>query len=330
MQKWRALADTAPLRRLKSVGMNCGLEYTRFEPYVHGRRNTRYDHSVGVAEIIWRFTGDEKQAAAGLLHDVSTPVFAHVVDFLNGDALTQESTEAGTRQIIEESEDVQRALREMGLTTDDVCDYHIYPVADNPSPRLSADRLEYTLRNLTAFHICTPERAQRLYEDLIVDSNEYGEAELMFRTPDRAREFAQLALRTARLYVTDADRCAMQYLAELLARAIDRGVLRRDMLHSTEPQVIAALEAHPETAELWRRFCALSVVERSEVRPDGGGWRQIPAKKRFIDPLARGLGRVSAWDEAFGSDLEAFRRESQDVWVRARGSQTSDELDNQG
>lgn len=318
VQKWRMLADTAPMWRLKSVGMNCGVEYTRFEPYVYGRRNTRYDHSVGVAEIVWRFTGDEKQAAAGLLHDVSTPVFAHVVDFLNGDAMTQESTEAGTRQIIEEAEDVQRALRAMGLTTDDVCDYHIYPVADNPSPRLSADRLEYTLRNLTAFHICAPERVRLLYDDLVVDRNEYGEAELAFRTPERAREFALLALRTARLYVSDADRCAMQYLAEILARAIERGVLRRDMLCTTEPQVIAALEGDPEMAELWRGFCSLSVAERSAVRPEGGGWRQIPAKKRFIDPLARGRGRVSAWDEAFRAELEAFRREPQDAWVRAR------------
>ncbi len=318
MQKWRTLIETAPMRRLRAVGMNCGMEYTRFEPYIHGRRNTRFDHSVGVAEIVWRFTGEERQAVAGLLHDVSTPAFAHVVDFLNGDALTQESTEAGTRSIIEGSGEIQRALREMGLRTDDVCNYHLYPVADNPSPRLSADRLEYTLRNLTAFRICAPERARMLYDDLVVDSNEFGEAELTFRTPERAREFAFLALRTARLYVTDADRCGMQYLAEILGRAIEIGALGRNMLQRTEPEVIAALEANPETAAMWRGFRALSVAERSETRPEGGEWRQVPAKKRFIDPRSRGVGRVSAWDRAFADELEAFRREAQDAWVRAR------------
>ena len=317
MEKWRALADTPPMNRLRAVGMNCGMEYTRFEPYVHGRRSTRFAHSMGVAEIVWRFTGDEKQAAAGLLHDVSTPVFAHVVDFLNGDALTQESTEAGTREIIERSEEIQRILREMGLTTDAVCDYHVYPLADNPSPGLSADRLEYTLRNLVAFGRCGEARARALFACLSVGEAEDGAPELAFDSPEAAREFAFLALDMGRLYVADADRCAMQYLAELLGRALERGVLSRQALYTTEPQVIAALEADPECARQWQWYRGLSRVRRSDVRPEGDLWRRVPAKRRYIDPLARGLGRVSAWDAEFRAALEAFLLESLDVWVRA-------------
>lgn len=317
VERWRALADTPPMTRLRAVGMNCGMEYTRFEPYVRGRRSTRFAHSLGVAEIVWRFTGDEKQAAAGLLHDVSTPVFAHVVDFLNGDALTQESTEAGTREIIERSPEIQRVLRDMGLTTDEVCDYHVYPLADNPSPGLSADRLEYTLRNLVAFGRCGEERARALYAGLRVGEAEDGAPELMFDSPEAAREFAFLALDMGRLYVADADRCAMQYLAELLGQALQKGVLCREALYTTEPQVIAALEADPECVRQWRWYRGLSRVRRSAARPEGDGWRRIPAKRRYIDPLARGLGRVSAWDAEFRTALEAFLSESQDVWVRA-------------
>ena len=35
---------------------------------------------------------------AALLHDIATPVFAHVIDFLNNDYEKQESTEAETKR----------------------------------------------------------------------------------------------------------------------------------------------------------------------------------------------------------------------------------------
>ena len=88
------LLDTPPLRRLADVGMNCGCEYTAFPLFARTLPYSRRDHSAGAARIVWHFTASPAQAAAALLHDVATPVFAHTVDFLHGDHLRQESTEA--------------------------------------------------------------------------------------------------------------------------------------------------------------------------------------------------------------------------------------------
>lgn len=74
-----AAADA--MLRLMDIGMNCGLEYTGFPVYKDCEPYSRYDHSIGAALIIWHFTRDMAQTIAGLLHDISTPVFAHVVDF---------------------------------------------------------------------------------------------------------------------------------------------------------------------------------------------------------------------------------------------------------
>lgn len=144
----RELAATDAMNRLKAIGMNCGLEYTSFPVYKDIGPYSRYGHSVGTALIVWHFTQDRRQAVAGLLHDISTPVFAHVVDFLNGDHLSQESTEEKTRDFIVGSGEIMTLLDKYGLAVDEVFDYHRYPVADNDAPRLSADRLEYTLSNL--------------------------------------------------------------------------------------------------------------------------------------------------------------------------------------
>ena len=94
------LAQTPPVQRLRQVGMSCGCEYTQFPPFVHSTPYSRYEHSLGVALIVWHFTGNRAQAAAGLLHDAATPTFAHVVDFLLGDHLRQEATEAGTHDVL--------------------------------------------------------------------------------------------------------------------------------------------------------------------------------------------------------------------------------------
>ena len=41
----------------------------------------------------------------------------------------------------------------------------------------------------------------------------------------------------------------------------------------------------------------------------------IHAKKRNLDPLISGLGRVSAVCPEYGALLNKFRKESQDYWI---------------
>ena len=109
-------AEAPPLRRLKEVGMNCGCEYTSFPRFRDLAPYSRYAHSVGVGRITWRFTGSARQAMAALCHDIATPCFAHAIDFLNGDHLSQESTEAGTEAFIAADPALCDALAIWGYT----------------------------------------------------------------------------------------------------------------------------------------------------------------------------------------------------------------------
>lgn len=308
-------AATPAMRRLQGVGMNCGCEYTAFPKFRGLEPYSRWEHSLGVALIVWRFTGDEAQALAGLLHDVATPVFAHVVDFMRGDYLTQEATEDGTASMIANSAELQAILAECGLTTADVSDYHRYPIADNDSPRLSADRLEYTLGNLINFGICDTSTVCRFYGDLTVAAGEDGQDELAFQTPHTASEFAMAALQCSRIYVSDEDRYAMQMLAELLKDATERGVIDDRGLYVTEPEVIGRLLLDAKSAADWRAYRSLGGMIAAREPGASGAWRQIFAKKRRIDPLVAGRGRISALDPAFRQALEAFMAAPQDDWI---------------
>ena len=310
-----ALCRTAPLRRLEQVGMNCGCEYTSFPRFAGIGRYSRLEHSLGAALIVWRFTRDEKQAAAALLHDIATPVFAHVVDFLRGDYLDQTATESGTAELVRASGELCAILRGLGLRAGDVEDYHRYPVADNDAPRLSADRLDYTCGNAVNFSLASRGELAEIFADLRVGENEYGETELVFRDEEKAARFARLALECSRIYVGDADRYAMQRLSELLRGALAAGVLEERDLGSTETAVIAKLRADGRCGAEWRRFCAMSRTERAE-RPDGReGWRLIRAKRRRIDPYVEGRGRVSALEPAFAAALGDFMNKDHDYYV---------------
>lgn len=310
-------AATAAMQRLQDVGMNCGCEYTSFPLFADIDRYSRFDHSVGVGLIVWHFTGDRAQAMSGLLHDIATPVFAHVVDFLHGDHMTQESTEQGTSEAIQNSGELCRVLEKYNLSLDSVADYHRYPIADNDSPKLSADRLEYTLGNAVNFGIITREQAGEYYRDLSVGTNEFGEAELVFCHPEAACAFAEAALRCSKIYVSDEDRYAMQALAELLRRAIETGVLCAEDLDTQESAVIEKLK-QSSLSEQWKGFCGYRQILRREDAGDEGQWLRIFAKKRSIDPYVKNLGRVSKLFPVFVRQLQDFKEYDFDYWLCAR------------
>ena len=101
--------DTEEMARLSGISMLCGTDYSKCFDVRYWYSNL--DHSVAVALIIWNFTHDKKQTLSGLFHDIATPVFKHCVDFLNGDYMTQESTEDLTTKIISESIEIMNLLK---------------------------------------------------------------------------------------------------------------------------------------------------------------------------------------------------------------------------
>lgn len=312
------LINTPEFKRLENVGMNCGCEYTSFPIFAKGKEYTRYKHSIGVALIIWHFTKDIKQSIAGLLHDISSPVFAHVVDFLNGDHENQESTEEKTEEIIENSEEIQKILKKYNLTTKDVYDYHMYPIADNDSPLLSADRLEYTLGNAFYYDFKSMDELKDMYDDLVVSKNEFGQDEISFKSLDKATEFASVSILNSKVYTADYDRFSMQYLADLLKLAVDKNIITLDDLYTTEDEVILKLERDEELNSKFKEFKGFSKILTSKEKPNHGYWVNIPAKRRYINPRVASLGRVTDLSENLSKEINDFLKVDFNIWLSGK------------
>lgn len=303
------------MKRIDHTGMHCGMEYTSFPFYMNFEKYSRYEHSLGVALILYHFTKDLKISLSGLFHDIATPAFAHVIDFLAGDHVKQEKTESRTRSIIENSQDIQKGLKKYNLSTDDVADYHLYPLADNDSPRLSSDRLEYTLNNFLNYNFAPMKKVKEFYQDLTISKNEEGIEELTFKTPGLAKEFTLLTLKNSHVYVTDEDRYGMEYLARILKKAIERNVLSIDDLYTTEENVIKKLTSDEEGKRDWLSFRSLHKVEREE-EPSSPFSFKIDSKKRYIDPLVVNMGRVSSFDKEAKEKINEFLHTSFDIYLK--------------
>lgn len=300
----KEFSSVREMNRIRNVGMNCGCEYTSFDIFKNIGSYSRYQHSLGCAVMAYHFTADIRQSIAALYHDIATPVFAHVIDFLNGDYEKQESTEKETERIISSSREIGSLLKKYGLKVSDICDYHKYPICDNDSPQLSCDRLEYTLGHLVLFGFRDLTAIREYYDNIVVAKNEKNEPELAFRDEKLAREFALDTLKCSRIYVSDEDRYSMQILAEILKLAIDYRVISEEDLYTEEPQVIEKLKSRKLTNALWSKFCDMKMMYHPE--PGDSNARVISAKKRYIDPLVVGKGRVSQLSENYVLERDRF------------------------
>ncbi len=297
------LVNTPAMQRLADVGMNCGCEYTSFPLIQNIKPYSRLDHSIGAALIVWNFTHDTKQTVAALLHDIATPSFAHVIDFLHGDHEMQESTEDLTFNMIEDSVEIRDILKNNRLTIAEVSDYHLFAIADNPTPQLSADRLEYTIGNIINYGYMSEDKVKYLYDDLMVGVNEKNEQELVFKSESCAMDFSMAALRMSKIYIAPEDRYAMQRLAELLKEQIDRGIITERDLYGTETSLIEKLCADQQAHDSWLRFRAYKKLIND---PDSSEARIVSAKKRYINPFVDGKGRLSELSPKFKYEMQQF------------------------
>ena len=279
--------NTKELLTQQYISVTCGTIYSNlFESEFFF---SSLDHSVAVALIVWHFTHDKKQILSGLFHDIATPAFKHCVDFLNGDYMNQESTEDLTTEIIKNSEEITKLLKRDNIEISEIDDYHIYPIADNDTPKLSADRLEYSLSNaLFTYRLLDLESIREIYKDIEIQENEEKEVELGFITKNIARKFVKVTSQLSVIYREDRTRYSMQFIADILKKlSYEKKISEADLYKLKESEVIDIIESskYKEIFHIWKKAKKVKV---SLEEPKNVYYVHHGAKVRYIDPLCNG------------------------------------------
>ena len=283
--------NTPEMIRLDGIGMSCGTLYTKVynDKYFY----SSLTHSIAVALIIWNFTKDKKQTLAGLFHDIATPTFKHCIDFMNGDSEHQESTEERTEEIIKNSKEIMELLNRDNIKVEEIYDYHIYPIADNDTPKLSSDRLEYTLSGgLYQVKIFDVDDIKKYYDNITICKNKDGIDEFTFKDYKICENFIQKISKLWPRWTEDEDRLSMQFIADIVKSMNLKGYITVDDLYKfSENEVINLIEncedIYIKEAFLKFRNATKKDVYKSDSPNDKIYCTSVKGKKRYINPLVK-------------------------------------------
>jgi len=155
------LIQTKPLQRLKNIHQG-GASYL-----VNPAWNvTRFEHSLGVMLLIRKLGGSLEEQIAGLLHDISHTAFSHVIDFVLNHA-EQDFHDQIFEEILLSSE-IPSVLQQHGFSLASLLPIEKWSLLEQPLPLLCADRIDYTLRDLSTYNMISLEEASQFVGSLYV------------------------------------------------------------------------------------------------------------------------------------------------------------------
>ena len=302
---------TPEMQKQAKISVTSGTIYSRMFDEIW---YSSLDHSVAVALIIWNFTKDKKQTLSGLFHDIATPVFKHCIDFMNGDHEKQESTEELTTQIIENSKEIMALLNRDHITLEEVCDYHIYPIADNDTPKLSSDRLEYTLSNGLGVRekLWDLDTVKEIYQDIEVQQNEERIPELGFKHKELAEKLVNTMSKLSCIYVGNETKYSMQLIADIVKKMYEQNLItKKDLYTLSEKEVIQKIENCPieNLSNCFKKWELATKIQESDELVKDKYCVDIKVKQRYIVPLVEENNqfvRIDTISESAKKDIDSF------------------------
>lgn len=309
----KEIIEIKEMQRLKDVGQNCGRDYISKEIQTFEYNYSRLDHSIGVALIIWNFTKNIEQSISGLLHDIATPTFSHVIDYYNNDDEKQVSTEFLTSAIIKKSKELKVILDRYKINVEDIVDYSIYPIADNSMPQLSADRLEYNLYMATTRGLADMKVAKKIYENIQIMKNENNEDEMCFLDINIAKKFSEIALSNGNYMNGDVSTVTNKLLSDILKFSVNEEILKPQMfMDNSEEEIVSILENSENLylRKMWNKFKNFKTIDKSKEPIVEKYNIKATGKKRYVNPLIKtekGINRISELDNEIKNKIEKFK-----------------------
>jgi len=284
------LINTPVMQRLKNVDVS-----GYFEPYFPGTAHNRFEHSVGVYWLLYKYGAPLEEQIAGLLHDVSHTVFSHCSDYMFSaeHGKTQTYQDDTLEEFILKTE-IPAILEKYGMDLNYILDDSHFPLKETKSPDICADRLDYSLRGLIAFRLAEPEKIKKILAELKVDNNRW-----FFETPETAKEYAELFkyLNDTR-YSGIESAMMLSSVGKYLRYVLEKKYIEENDLYKTDKDVLNKVSKFlEEDAELQKLFDRMTHKVNAINNPENYDY-EVYCKSRMIAPLCKtekGIVRLSDW-----------------------------------
>ncbi len=128
---------------------------------------TRFDHCVGAMILVKKLNGGLPEQIAALLHDVSHTAFSHVIDYVV-DGHNSQSYHDEMKEAYLTGTDIPEILARHDLDWHNFIHEEDYPILEQPSPKLCADRIDYFLRDAQGLALATAVHIQEVLNHLVI------------------------------------------------------------------------------------------------------------------------------------------------------------------
>ncbi len=275
------------LKRLQKVGYFCGMDYASSDVYNFSFYISRFDHSLTVALLTWKYTHNKEATLAALFHDIATPCFSHVIDYMNEDYILQESTEAKTEEILKCDVELKRMLRKDKIAFRNIKDFKKHSIVDNKRPKLCADRIDgIILTSLGWTKSLNFSQIEEILENIAVYQNEDKELELGFKNRETANRIIYLNDLINKECHSNYDTYMMFLLANITRYAIKKMVIKyNDLYILNEEELMNIFNAFASKDSSFKKelekFRTIKKKDISEIE-------LFNIKNRYINPLVEG------------------------------------------
>lgn len=308
--------DIQEIARLEYISETSGANMTKFMMY--DNHYTILDHCVGVALILDKYTKENKQVIAGLLHGINVPAFNESVKHMN-----EIFNEKNVYDIIVSSDKLFEYFLNNDVDIKDICDYSRYPLAKANGIRMDADSIENVLRNSYISGNIDIKELKKIYEDLTITKNEVGELEFAFDNYNIAEKFCKLSLDIARKYRSYELKLSVKIVATLLELMIKREEINIEDLYKYGDKAIYEIGVNSSDKRIsngWQKLKSVDKVYTKFNPVDDKFCVKAALDVKYVDPLVKlkgGYTRVSSVSLEMKEEITQFLNSDTDLYMFA-------------
>jgi HD superfamily phosphohydrolase len=249
--------------------------------------------------------GSVMEQAAGLLHDAAHTAFSHVADIVLS-RRDESSHDDELRRLLSHS-DVGPILARYGIKIDSIQDANSLPLLLPQLPDLSADRIDYTLRDLQLAGLIANRDAKQFVAALEINAGR-----IVVNGPGLGLWFARkYHQEVVQFFMDPLELYANAHLAAAIKLALERGVIQRSSLFLRDDELLSALNRDVEIRGLIAVLRAgIRVVEDDRLFD-----YHVFSKARIVDPWVRVDGGAIKRSSELSDEVQALHT---DVLRRTR------------
>lgn len=308
--------DIPEINRLEHVSEVSGINMTKFFGGLN--QSTILDHCIGVALILEKYTNEDKQIIAGLLHGLNTPAFNEASKHMN-----ERLNEKSVYDIIVGSDKLFEYFLNNSIDMQDVCDYSKYPLAKSDGVKLDAESIDNVLRISYLLGNITLKELKAIYNDIIITKNEENVFEFAFDDYNMAEKFCKLSIEIARKYRSYESKISMKIVATLLELMLKREEINREDLYKYADKAIYEIginSSDKRISEGWRKLKEVDKLYTKFNPVDDKFCVKVNVETRYIDPLVKlkgGYVRISRVSLELKEEINQFLNSDTDLYMYA-------------